>query len=102
MLPEVISKEPLGPVVRKGDEDWFSIVRWTLFAMLNAEEAKITSKNVEAEAKSTKNPDVARMLGADGTYGRTSNCRKTGSSRSSSRSVTTAKCSNATWAKALR
>ncbi|RMS25985.1 Amino acid ABC transporter substrate-binding protein [Pseudomonas savastanoi] len=66
----MISKEPLGPVVRKGDEDWFSIVRWTLFAMLNAEEAKITSKNVEAEAKSTKNPDVARMLGADGTYGK--------------------------------
>ncbi|PBP95853.1 amino acid ABC transporter substrate-binding protein [Pseudomonas congelans] len=70
VLPEVISKEPLGPVVRKGDEEWFSIVRWTLFAMLNAEEAKITSKNVEAEAKSTKNPDVARMLGADGTYGK--------------------------------
>ena len=69
VLPEVISKEPLGPVVRKGDEEWFSIVKWTLFAMLNAEEAKVTSKNVEAEAKSTKNPDVARMLGADGAYG---------------------------------
>ncbi|MGY4534980.1 general L-amino acid transport system substrate-binding protein [Pseudomonas sp. TE3786] len=70
VLPEVISKEPLGPVVRKGDEEWFSIVRWTLFAMLNAEEAGITSKNVEAEAKSTKNPDVARLLGADGEYGK--------------------------------
>jgi general L-amino acid transport system substrate-binding protein len=69
VLPETISKEPLGPVVRKGDEEWFSIVKWTLFAMLNAEEAGITSKNVEAEAKSTKNPDVARMLGADGAYG---------------------------------
>ena len=69
VLPEVISKEPLGPVVRKGDEEWFSIVKWTLFAMLNAEEAGITSKNVMAEAKSTKNPDVARMLGADGAYG---------------------------------
>ena len=43
VLPETISKEPLGPVVRKGDEDWFSIVKWTLFAMLNAEEAGITS-----------------------------------------------------------
>ena len=70
VLPETISKEPLGPVVRKGDEDWFSIVRWTLFAMLNAEEAGITSKNVVAEAKSTKNPDVARLLGADGEYGK--------------------------------
>ncbi|MBO5391342.1 MAG: transporter substrate-binding domain-containing protein, partial [Pseudomonas sp.] len=70
VLPETISKEPLGPVVRKGDEDWFSIVKWTLFAMLNAEEAGITSKNVVAEAKSTKNPDVARLLGADGEYGK--------------------------------
>jgi len=70
VLPEVISKEPLGPVVRKGDEEWFSIVKWTLFAMLNAEEAGITSKNVEAEAKATKNPDVARLLGADGEYGK--------------------------------
>ena len=70
VLPEVISKEPLGPVVRKGDEEWLAIVKWTLFAMLNAEEAGVTSKNVEAEAKSTKNPDVARMLGADGEYGK--------------------------------
>jgi general L-amino acid transport system substrate-binding protein len=69
VLPEVISKEPLGPVVRKGDEEWFSIVKWTLFAMLNAEEAGVTSKNVMEQAKSTKNPDVARMLGADGAYG---------------------------------
>jgi general L-amino acid transport system substrate-binding protein len=70
VLPETISKEPLGPVVRKGDEEWFSIVKWTLFAMLNAEEMGITQKNVEAEAKSTKNPDVARLLGADGEYGK--------------------------------
>jgi general L-amino acid transport system substrate-binding protein len=70
VLPEVISKEPLGPVVRKGDEEWFSIVKWTLFAMLNAEEAGVTSKNVAEQAKSTKNPDVARMLGADGAYGK--------------------------------
>ncbi|WP_252193763.1 amino acid ABC transporter substrate-binding protein [Pseudomonas sp. TAE6080] len=70
VLPETISKEPLGPVVRKGDEEWFSIVKWTLFAMLNAEEAGITSKNVGAEAKATKNPDVARLLGAEGDYGK--------------------------------
>jgi general L-amino acid transport system substrate-binding protein len=70
VLPEVISKEPLGPVVRKGDEEWFSIVKWTLFAMLNAEEMGITSANVEEQAKSTQNPDVARLLGADGEYGK--------------------------------
>jgi general L-amino acid transport system substrate-binding protein len=46
--------------VRNGDDEWLAIVRWAGYAMLNAEEAGITSKNVEAEAKSTKNPDVAR------------------------------------------
>jgi general L-amino acid transport system substrate-binding protein len=70
VMPETISKEPLGLVVRRGDEEWFSIVKWTLFAMLNAEEMGITQKNVEAEAKATKNPDVARLLGADGEYGK--------------------------------
>lgn len=70
VLPEVISKEPLGPLVRRGDEDWMAIVKWTLFAMLNAEELGVDSKNVEALAKETKNPDVARMLGADGEYGK--------------------------------
>ena len=53
VLPEVISKEPLGPVVRQGDEEWFDIVRWTLFAMVNAEELGLTSANVEATAKDT-------------------------------------------------
>lgn len=76
VLPEVISKEPLGPLVRKGDEEWFSIVKWTLFAMLNAEEMGITSQNVEEQAKSTKNPDVARLLGADGEYGKDLKLRK--------------------------
>ena len=70
VLPEVISKEPLGPAVRQGDEEWFDIVRWSLFAMLNAEELGITSANVEDMAKSTKNPDVARLLGAEGAYGK--------------------------------
>jgi amino acid ABC transporter substrate-binding protein, PAAT family (TC 3.A.1.3.-) len=70
VLPEVISKEPLGPVVRQGDEEWFDIVRWTLFAMLNAEELGVTSTNVEQMAKTTKNPDVARLLGAEGEYGK--------------------------------
>ena len=70
VLPEIISKEPLGPAVRQGDEEWFDIVRWTLFAMLNAEELGVTSANVEEMAKSTKNPDVARLLGAEGEYGK--------------------------------
>lgn len=70
VLPEVISKEPLGPAVRQGDEEWFDIARWTLFAMLNAEELGINSKNVEEQAKSTKNPDVARLLGGEGDYGK--------------------------------
>ncbi|MCY1266493.1 amino acid ABC transporter substrate-binding protein [Pseudomonas jinjuensis] len=70
VLPEVISKEPLGPAVRQGDEEWFDIVRWTLFAMLNAEEMGITSKNVEETAKTTKNPDIARLLGTEGDYGK--------------------------------
>ncbi|WAN08880.1 amino acid ABC transporter substrate-binding protein [Stutzerimonas balearica] len=70
VLPEVISKEPLGPAVRQGDEEWFDIVRWTLFAMLNAEELGVTSTNVEQMAKTTKNPDVARLLGAEGEYGK--------------------------------
>ncbi|MDE1196254.1 amino acid ABC transporter substrate-binding protein [Pseudomonas sp. Bc-h] len=69
VLPETISKEPLAPVVARGDDEWTSIVRWVGYALLNTEEAGITSKNVEAEAKSTKNPDVARLLGADGDYG---------------------------------
>ncbi len=69
VLPETISKEPLAPVVRRGDEEWSAIVRWVGYALLNTEEAGVTSKNVEAEAKSTKNPDVARLLGADGDYG---------------------------------
>lgn len=70
VLPEVISKEPLGPAVRQGDEEWFDIVRWSLLAMINAEELGITGANVEETAKTTKNPDVARLLGAEGEYGK--------------------------------
>ena len=68
VLPEVISKEPLGPVVRHGDDDWFDIVKWTLFVMVDAEELGIDSKNVEEMKKST-NPDVKRMLGVEGDKG---------------------------------
>lgn len=61
-LPEVISKEPLGPVVRQGDDQWFNIVKWSLFAMLNAEELGVTSANVD-QMKSSENPNVQRLLG---------------------------------------
>ena len=70
VLPEVISKEPLGPAVRQGDDGWFKIVRWTLFAMLNAEELGVDSQNVVETAKTTKNPDIARLLGSEGEFGK--------------------------------
>ena len=68
VLPEIISKEPLGPSVRQGDDQWFTVVKWVLFAMLNAEELNITSKNVDEMMKST-NPEVKRFVGTDGSYG---------------------------------
>jgi general L-amino acid transport system substrate-binding protein len=68
VLPEVISKEPLGPVVRQGDDDWFNIVRWSLFAQLNAEELGITSANAD-EMKSSTDPNVRRLLGLEGIKG---------------------------------
>lgn len=64
ILPEVISKEPLGPAVRQGDDKWFDIVSWVHYAMLNAEEAGITSKNVD-EFKANGGPDIKRMLGSE-------------------------------------
>ncbi len=62
ILPEDFSKEPLGPMVRQGDEQWFNVVRWALFAMIEAEEYGITSKNVDEMLKST-NPNIQRILG---------------------------------------
>jgi general L-amino acid transport system substrate-binding protein len=68
VLPEIISKEPLGPVVRHGDDQWFDIAKWTLFAMINAEEMGVTSKNVE-EMKKSSNPGIRRLLGVEGSLG---------------------------------
>ncbi len=68
ILPEIISKEPLGPAVRQGDQQWSDIARWTLFAMINAEELGITSQNVDEMMKS-KNPSIQRFLGVDANYG---------------------------------
>ena len=69
VLPEVISKEPLGPVVRNGDEEWLKVVRWSFIAMLNAEELGITSKNAGA-LKASGNPAQKRLLGSEGRAGR--------------------------------
>jgi general L-amino acid transport system substrate-binding protein len=66
ILPETISKEPLGPMVRKGDGQWFDIVRWTVFALVAAEEMGINQANVDDMAASPPNPEVARMLGVEG------------------------------------
>lgn len=68
ILPEIISKEPLGPAVRQGDQKWSDIVRWTLFALISAEELGITSQNVD-EMKTSSNPAVKRFLGVDADYG---------------------------------
>ena len=68
VLPEIISKEPLGPMVRQGDTQWFNIVKWVLFAMIDSEELGITQKNVDDMTKSDK-PDVKRVLGTDGNFG---------------------------------
>ena len=63
ILPDVISKEPLGPAVRRGDDDWFQIVRWSLFALIEAEEAKLTQANVDKMKAESKDPGVQRLLG---------------------------------------
>jgi general L-amino acid transport system substrate-binding protein len=68
ILPEIISKEPLGPAVRHGDDQWYDLVKWTHFAMLNAEELGLTSKNIDEALKSDR-PDVRRFVGMEGNYG---------------------------------
>ena len=69
VLPEVISKEPLGPVVRQGDPQWADIVRWTLFAMVNAEELGVDSSNVRDMYNDSSNPAIRRLLGIEGSFG---------------------------------
>ena len=68
IVGELISKEPLGPVVRHGDDQWLDIVKWTLLAMINAEELNVTSQNVDTQL-SSDNPNVRRLLGVDGDFG---------------------------------
>ncbi|MGB0660907.1 MAG: amino acid ABC transporter substrate-binding protein [Mangrovicoccus sp.] len=69
VLPEIISKEPLGPLVRHGDNEWGDVVRWSLNALIAAEELGITSANIDELAAGTDNPEINRMLGTEGTLG---------------------------------
>jgi general L-amino acid transport system substrate-binding protein len=69
ILPDVISKEPLGPVTRRGDEQWTAVVRWTLSALILAEELGVTQANVEAQTEQATDPRVRRLLGAEGEFG---------------------------------
>ncbi|CAN5368105.1 amino acid ABC transporter substrate-binding protein [soil metagenome] len=69
VLPEIISKEPLGPVVRQGDDAWFNVVKWTYYALLNAEELGVTQKNADEMKASSTNPEIIRLLGKEGDFG---------------------------------
>ena len=69
LLPEIISKEPLGGVVRHGDDNWADVVRWMVSAVVSAEEYGVTQGNVDALAKGTKNPNINRLLGSEGNLG---------------------------------
>ena len=69
VLPEVISKEPLGPAVRRGDDQWFALVKWVHYGLLTAEELGVTKANVE-QMKTSANPDVKRLLGVEGEFGK--------------------------------
>ena len=70
VLPEIISKEPLGPVVRQGDDGWFNVVKWTYFALVNAEEAGVTAANVDDMIANSTDPGIRRMLGVEGDFGK--------------------------------
>jgi len=69
ILPELISKEPLGPAVRHGDDRWFDIVKWSMFAMVEAEELGLSSRNIDEQARSA-NPSIQRFVGVNGDIGR--------------------------------
>jgi general L-amino acid transport system substrate-binding protein len=69
VMPELISKEPLGPAVRQGDAAWANVVRWSLFAWINAEELGVTQANADAMRKAP-NPEIRRLLGSEGEFGK--------------------------------
>lgn len=70
VLPEIISKEPLGPVVRQGDDAWFNVVKWTYYALLNAEEAGVTAANAGDMMANSTDPGIRRLLGVEGDFGK--------------------------------
>ncbi len=70
ILPDRISKEPLGPMVRRGDDQWFDIVRWSMMAMLEAEEDGVTAANADQMLAESTNPSVQRLLGKSGDFGK--------------------------------
>ncbi len=70
LLPDVISKEPLAPAVRQGDDHWMTIVKWVHFALVNAEELGVTQANADEMRKTATNPDVKRLLGTEGDFGK--------------------------------
>ena len=70
ILPDRISKEPLGPMVRRADDQWLDIVRWSVMAMLEAEEAGVTSANADEMLAKSANPTVQRLLGKTGDFGK--------------------------------
>jgi len=69
LFPEIVSKEPLGPVVKQGDQEWFDVVRWTTYATIAAEELSITSGNVTELLETETRPEARRLLGLDGMVG---------------------------------
>jgi general L-amino acid transport system substrate-binding protein len=68
VLPEIISKEPLGPLVQQGDDQWFNVVKWTYYALLVAEELGVDSENID-EMMNSENPEIRRLLGVEGSFG---------------------------------
>ena len=68
ILPEVISKEPLGPAVRQGDDQWFNLIKWTLYSLINAEELGVKSATIDDAVKSP-NPNIRRLVGTEGEFG---------------------------------
>lgn len=68
ILPEVISKEPLGPAVRQGDDQWFNLIKWTLYSLINAEELGVKSTTIDDAMKSS-NPNIRRLIGTEGEFG---------------------------------
>jgi general L-amino acid transport system substrate-binding protein len=68
ILPEVISKEPLGPVVRQGDDPWLNLIKWSLFALINAEELGVKAATID-DSRNSSSPNIRRLLGIDGDFG---------------------------------